>query len=406
MSKGRLGPGAVIAAAFVGPGTVTTCTLAGAKAGTQLLWAVLFSVIATLVLQEMTLRLGLVGRMALAEAIRRRFATGSGRWISMSLVLGAIVLGCAAYEAGNLLGAELGLEAIFPGLGRARALLVLIPAFFLLAFGGYGPVEKILVLLVCVMSLAFAATAFAVSPPLAEIGSGIFVPTLPSGSEAQVLALIGTTVVPYNLFLHSVAVQRKFTGGAKDLGAARFDATVFIFLGGVVSAAILITAAGNLAGPGDVSIKNGADLAEALEGALGSWAKWLFGLGLFAAGLSSAVTAPLAAGFAVSGLFSGDGKKKDRLSRGASLLVFLTGAVFLLLDVTPVQAIILAQAFNGLALPMVAVFLLVVMNDASLLGARRNSLSVNLLGGAVTLITVFLGGRWFYLAMEKALGSS
>ncbi|MGH7546464.1 MAG: divalent metal cation transporter, partial [Gemmatimonadota bacterium] len=105
----RIGPGALVAAAFIGPGTVTTATLAGAAFGYELLWALAFSTIATIALQEMAARLGVVGRSGVGEALRRRL-TGAARVFAVALVIGALVAGNAAYETGNLLGAGLGLE--------------------------------------------------------------------------------------------------------------------------------------------------------------------------------------------------------------------------------------------------------------------------------------------------------
>ena len=99
----RIGPGAVVAAAFIGPGTVTTATVAGARYGYTLVWALVFAVLATLVLQEMSARLGVVGGMGLGEAMRRRFRGRVARVASAALVIGAILIGSAAYETGNLL---------------------------------------------------------------------------------------------------------------------------------------------------------------------------------------------------------------------------------------------------------------------------------------------------------------
>ena len=104
-----LGPGLLVTAAFVGPGTVTTASVAGARFGYALLWALLFSVLATIVLQEMSARLGLVTRAGLGEALRSTFTKPWLRWSCVALVVGAIGFGNAAYEAGNITGAAAGL---------------------------------------------------------------------------------------------------------------------------------------------------------------------------------------------------------------------------------------------------------------------------------------------------------
>jgi manganese transport protein len=110
----RFGPGLLVMAAFIGPGTVTTASKAGAEYGFALLWALLFSVFATLVLQEMAARLGLVTGKGLSEALREHFHNPLFRALAIALVLLAIGFGNAAYESGNITGASLGLAAITP----------------------------------------------------------------------------------------------------------------------------------------------------------------------------------------------------------------------------------------------------------------------------------------------------
>ena len=104
------GPGALIAAAFIGPGTVTACTLAGANYGYTLLWALLFATVATIILQEMSARLGLVTQQGLGETLRIMLSQSIWKWPLFGLVIVALYLGNAAYEAGNLSGAALGIN--------------------------------------------------------------------------------------------------------------------------------------------------------------------------------------------------------------------------------------------------------------------------------------------------------
>jgi manganese transport protein len=122
----------VVAAAFIGPGTITTATVAGVEYGFALVWSLAFAVAAALVLQEMSVRLGLVGQMGLGEAMRRRFSGGFGRVVSAALVVGAILVGNAAYETGNLLGGALGLQDLLGGSGRFWGPLLGVLAFGLL----------------------------------------------------------------------------------------------------------------------------------------------------------------------------------------------------------------------------------------------------------------------------------
>ncbi len=392
---GRLrsvGPGVVVAAAFIGPGTVTTATLAGARYGYALLWALTFSTLATVVLQEMAARLGLVTGAGLGEAIRSRFAGRIGRLAAVALILSAIAFGNAAYEAGNLLGAALGADAVVgDGRGALRgwAIGVAALAFPLLWGGSYRAVERALVALVGVMSVVFLVTAIGAAAPAGELLRGLLVPSLPEadGSLLVVVGLIGTTVVPYNLFLHAAAVREKWAG-PESLGAARLDLGLSIVLGGVVSMAIVVTSA---AAGGDPA--NAAEMALQLEPLLGAWARAFFGLGLLAAGLTSAITAPLAAAYATAGALGWPRDLRSGRFRAVWIGVLAAGALSAAVGVRPVQAILFAQVANGVLLPAIAVFLLLAANDRRRLGEWRNGPVLNVLGVLVVLVSLGLGAR-------------
>jgi NRAMP (natural resistance-associated macrophage protein)-like metal ion transporter len=389
----RLGPGLLVTAAFIGPGTIVTASRAGASFSYALLWAVSFSTIATVVLQEMAARLGLVTRLGLSEAIRRSFRRRLIRGLSLALVALAITGGNAAYETGNLLGASLGLEILSGVSPRLWAVVLAGTAFALLASGTYKLIQGVLVALVVLMSVVFLATAALVRPPLDELLRGAFVPSIPEGSLLTVIALIGTTVVPYNLFLHASAVQEKWPrerfSSASALAESRFDTAFSVALGGVVTGAILV-AATPLFSRG-VEASSPAFVAAQLEPLLGRGARTFFGLGLFAAGLTSAITAPLAAAYATCGALGLPPDLRSSAFRGVWAFVIATGLVLALLGGSPTEAIVLAQAANGLLLPFVGLFLLVVVNDSQLMGEFRNRPLSNALGAAVVLTVVGLG---------------
>lgn len=393
-----VGPAALVTSAFVGPGTVTTCSIAGAKFGYALLWGLLFSVIATIVLQEMSARLGIISRMGLGEALHKQFKNPISRFITIFLVLSAIVIGNAAYETGNILGGALGLETI-SGLsilklggyfslnfwGPAIGLL----AFILLMIGSYKTIEKLLISLVILMSLAFITTTIVIVPNFNQILKGVFVPTVPSGSIITLIALIGTTVVPYNLFLHASAVQERWKdrSGLKD---ARTDTFISIAIGGLISMSIIITSAVTFYGT-DTEISSAGELAIQLHPLLGSWAKVFMAIGLFAAGISSAVTAPLAAAYATAGILGWKKNLKDKKFKAVWMSILLIGIIFSALGFKPIQAIVFAQVTNGILLPVIAVYLLWVMNNKKILNDFRNNLLTNIIGGIVVFIAISLG---------------
>ncbi len=387
------GPGALVAAAFIGPGTVTACTLAGANFGYALLWALVFATAATVILQEMSARLGVVTGRGLGEAL---MAGAGSRFLQFgvaALVVVALAMGNAAYQAGNLTGATLGGEALFGAASPDRKVLIGVLALIAAAFlftGSYRLLEKVLVGLVILMSLAFAGSVLVARPDFGKLAAGL-VPSLPEGSLFTAIALIGTTIVPYNLFLHASAARERWGGaGAAALADARRDTQVSVGLGGLISIFILVTAAATLFASG-LPIASAADMAQAIEPAYGPWARYLVGTGLLSAGLSSAITAPMAAAYAVCELLRQP--PRGTAFRVVALVVLAIGAGIALLGFNPLTVILTAQVANGILLPAVATFLLIAMNRRSLLGEHVNSPLQNVLGGAVLLITIGLGLR-------------
>jgi manganese transport protein len=191
----RFGPGSLVTAAFIGPGTITTCSLAGAGFGYALLWGLVFSIVATIVLQEMSARLGIITRSGLGEALRKHFSSPFSKIVTTVLVISAIGIGNAAFETGNILGASLGLQTIFVHGDisiRLWAIVTGILAFILLIMGSYKLIERVLISLVILMSLTFLTTAIIISPHLPEVLRGMFVPSMPKGSVPTLVGLIGS----------------------------------------------------------------------------------------------------------------------------------------------------------------------------------------------------------------------
>ncbi|WP_299224098.1 Nramp family divalent metal transporter [uncultured Psychroserpens sp.] len=390
----NIGPGPLVAAAFIGPGTVTVCTLAGVNFGYTLLWAMLLSVIATIVLQEMAARLGIISQKGLSEVIRTELKHPLIRGLAIALILSAIVIGNAAYEAGNISGSVLGLETIFGdhsfNLGILKlnvfSLFVGLIAFVILYIGNYKTLERILVALVVLMSLAFLATAILTRPSLKEVFKGMFLPKFSNDNILTIIALVGTTVVPYNLFLHAALVKEKWNS-VSDLKYARKDTIIAIVLGGLVSMCIIISAAAIKAH----EVNNAADLAKGLEPLFGNFSANFLSVGLFAAGITSAITAPLAAAYVVSGCLGWKSNMRSRRFRWVWIIILGLGVFFSSVGFKSIKIIKFAQVANGLLLPIIAGFLLWVMNKMSILNKHRNTLLQNVFGFIILAIAVFLG---------------
>ncbi|CAN5290687.1 Nramp family divalent metal transporter [soil metagenome] len=398
----NVGPGVLVSAAFIGPGTVTVCTLAGVNFQYALLWALLLSVISCIVLQEMAARLGIIAQKGLSECIREEIKGKYLRILAVMLIFSAIVVGNAAYEAGNITGAVLGITAIFPPLiwqvGAISlnlwSIFIGFLAFALLSLGNYKVLEKVFISLVVLMSISFLITAFLVKPDITEVLKGLFIPSTGSAGLLTVMALVGTTVVPYNLFLHASLVGEKWKN-PEDLRFARKELVVAILLGGLVSMAIVISAAV----PNLTNVTSAADLAVGLKPLFGTNATWFIAAGLLAAGITSSITAPLAAAYVVKGCMGWKGGLQSFKFKVVWASIIVLGVIFSSLNLQPIEVIRFAQIANGILLPVMAIFLFWIVNKKSLLGEHTNTLIQNILGLVIIAIAVFLGLRSIYTVL-------
>ncbi len=374
----RLGPGLLVTAAFIGPGTITTASVAGANFGFALIWTLLFSVIATILLQSMAARLGVTTGQDLATALRTTIKTPVFKLLAAFLVISAIGIGSAAYEAGNLSGASLGLQEILPSFNPLIwTPLIAILSAVLLYTGKHKVIEGALIVLVVLMSLVFISTLIMAAPPLTLVLKG-FIPSLPDNSITTVLALIGTTIVPYNLFLHSGVLAQKHDKNKdieKVIKETNVDTSISITLGGIITLAILSTASVAFYGT-DAGKISAANMAVQLEPLLGGMAHYFFAIGLCAAGLTSAITAPLAGAYAVCGMLGWSTKMSNTRFKGVAIIILAFGAVVASLGLDPVAVIIFAQAANGLLLPIVTCYLVWLVNQKSIM---ENTLTLFLL---------------------------
>jgi Mn2+/Fe2+ NRAMP family transporter len=392
----HIGPGTLVAAAFIGPGTVTLCTIAGVQFGFTLLWAMVLSIVATIILQEMAARVGILTQKGLATVIKEQISNPVLKKAALLLILGAVVIGNAAYEAGNITGSALGLGAIFgASLSSLYPFIIGAIAFALLSMGNYKVLERSLVTLVLLMSFSFLITAIITQPNILEMLQGMLIPNIPDNGALLVIGLIGTTVVPYNLFLHASLVKEKWNKPS-DLALARKDVVISIVLGGIVSMAIMVSAAAISGG----NVSNVLDLSKGLEPLYGSAAKYLLGIGLAAAGVTSAITAPLAAAYVARSCFGWDESLKHIKFKVVWMIILVLGVLFSSLQLKPMEIITFAQVANGLLLPIVALFLLWVVNKTSVLGEFKNSTMQNVFSIVIILITIVLGAKGIISALS------
>lgn len=345
----------VISAAFIGPGTVTTAVTAGSQFQTQLLWAVIFATVACIVLQEASARIVIASGLNFGQALENKFGSKSGFWIKW-IVAGPVLLGCAAYEAGNILGAVAGSSLLFSGEGKMYTIVITLAVGYVLWHGGSRWISTIMTVLVGLMGIAFLVLALQGDFVFVDIINSSLIPTIPQGSAWLTLALVGTTIVPYNIFIGS-AISKGHT-----IPLMRLGLTISVLIGGMITCWIM------LAGAQVGQFTSFTELSSLFQSKIGIIGSTALGVGLFAAGFSSAITSPYAASLIVATFF---GAEKKNVIRGSWMLVLLTGFIFGISGIKPIPVILAVQALNGLILPLLTYFLILIVNDSKVVSVQH-----------------------------------
>jgi Mn2+/Fe2+ NRAMP family transporter len=225
-----------------------------------------------------------------------------------------------------------------------------------------------------------------VKPDLGEMAKG-FVPVIPKGGLMNCIALIGTTIVPYNLFIHC-SNAKKHWKTPEELELSKWGTYAAITVGGIITASVMITAAAVMKG---MPVNSAADMAVQLEPTLGKFSNIFMSVGLFSAGLSSAIVTPLGVSYVLGGLLGWKLDKSDKRFLYTNIGILLLGIIGSATGINPLSIIIAAQALNGIFLPVIVIFLVYITCSEKVLGKYANSKIVSILGILISIITFVLG---------------
>ncbi|GFK21339.1 NRAMP family divalent metal transporter [Tetragenococcus halophilus] len=383
-----MGPAAIVTSAFVGPGTITTTTLAGVNFKYALLWAVLFSGLSLIILMEMAGRIGIISNHDIAEAATASFSNKKVAAIVIkSIIVLTLFVTAFGLEAGNLIGGSLGLADAVNLPQWLSAIILGVAAFYAVAVGTAKTLEKLMTFFVSLMGLIFVLTMILVGPNYMEVLNG-FIPTnIPEGSGVNIIALIGTTLIGINILMHATTTAEKWQG-SEHLEDANFDIYFNVGIGTIITFAIVITSGTVLYGSG-TTVDTPLVFSQMLEPVLGSYAKIIGNVGIAAAGLSSAIATPLILKTVLARLFRWEANGTKARITGGSAVIF--GSIFAAIGTNPTQIIVFASAISGLFLPIVAILIMIAANNKELLQEHKNNLFQNILGGIATLVTLGLG---------------
>jgi Mn2+/Fe2+ NRAMP family transporter len=393
-----LGPGLIATSAGNDAGGIATYSSAGAKFGYDMIWVMVVLTLSFAVVQEMCSRLGAATGRGLLDLIRERFGVS---WTLFAVVIIVIANG------GVTISEFVGIGAASELLGVSRYISVPIAAvalWYLVIFGSYRRVEKIFLLMTLVF-FAYPAAAILSGPDWLAVGKGAVVPTIRFEPEYIFLlvGILGTTITPYiQIFQQSSTVER---GAArKHYGRERLDAYAGSIFSNLMSVSMIIATAATLYVVGNREIESAADAARALEPVAGSSATLLFAIGLLGASLLAGGVLPLATSYAVSEAFGIPKGVNLDYRRGRAFFSLFTGFIvlgagFALIPNIPIFPLLVGiQVLNGVLLPIILVFILLLINNEKLTGDLKNTPVSNLLGwGTFAMITVavlvMLGGQ-------------
>lgn len=393
-----LGPGLIATSAGNDAGGIATYSSAGAKFGYDMIWVMIVLTLSFAIVQEMCTRLGAATGRGLLDLIREQYGVG---WTLFAIAIIIIANG------GVTISEFVGIGAASELLGVSRYISVPIAAlalWYLVIFGTYSRVEKAFVLMTLVF-FAYPIAAILSGPEWGKVAQGAVVPTIRWESEYIFLlvGILGTTLTPYiQIFQQSSTVER---GAArKHYGNERIDAYAGSIFSNLMSISMIIATAATLYVVGQHEIESAADAAKALEPVAGNSASILFAVGLLGASLLAGGVLPLATSYAISEAFGIPKGVNLDYRRGRAFFTLFTafivlGAGVALIPNIPIFPLLVGiQVLNGVLLPLILVFILLLINNEKLTGDLKNTPVYNLLGwGTFAMITVavvvMLGGK-------------
>lgn len=369
----HIGPGLLVTVGFIDPGNWASNMAAGSQFGYSLLWVVTLSTIMLIVLQHNAAHLGIATGMCLAEATSRFLPRLLGR-----AILGTAYLACVATAMAEVLGGAVALQMLFGLPLRFGCVVVAAASMTMLLTSSYKQAERWIIAFVSVVGLSFLAELAMVEVDWPRAAVSWATPSMPAGSTATVVSILGAVVMPHNLFLHSEIIQSMhFEGRGQKVVEERLryellDTLFSMGIGWAINSAMVILAATTFFSRG-VVVEDLAAAAATLSPIVGPASSVIFAVALLFAGLSSSVTAGMAAGTVTAGMFGEEYDIHDRHSSIGVALCF-AGAVSACLCVEDAFAgLVWSQALLSLQLPVTVFLLIRLTSSRKVMGRYANS---------------------------------
>lgn len=387
-----VGPGLLVTVGFIDPGNWASNMAAGSTYGYALLWVVTLSTIMLIVLQHNVAHLGIVTGECLAESCSHHLRP----WVAR-LVLGSALLATVATMMAEVLGGAIALNMLFGIPEKIGSVLTAAAALALLLTNSYGKVERIIIGFVSLIGLAFLVEIAMVRVDWPAAAVGWVVPAMPAGSSTIIVSVLGAVVMPHNLFLHSEVIQSQhYEGQGEEVVRERLDHefvdTLFsMIVGWAINSAMVILAASTFFSQGIV-IDDLSLAAATLEPMLGPAARVIFALALLFAGLSSSVTAGMAAGTISSGIANEPYDIHDRHSSLGVMGTFILAVVVIFFVTDPFQGLVWSQALLSLQLPITIFTQIWLTSSPAVMGKYANGPRLKALLVGIGVVVTILNG--------------
>lgn len=384
-----LGPGIITANVDNDAGGIATYSLAGADYGLTLLWTMLPTTVALVVVQEMCARMGAVTGKGLSDLIRESFGVKITFYVMIALLL---------TNLGNAISEFAGIAASLEIFGISKYISVpasSVVVWLLIVKGSYRTVEKVF-LVACVVYIAYPIAAFMAGPHWGEVLLASVKPTIQAdgGFIMTMIGLVGTTIAPWMQFYQQSSVVEKGIT-PEQYGFTRLDVIIGCIMA-IVVAFFIVVACATTIHPSGVKIKTAADAAVALKPLVGRHASAIFAFGLFNASLFAACILPLSTAYYICeglGWESGVDKDFDEAPQFFWLFtaIIAISAIAILVPSAPLLKIMfLSQVVNGAVLPFVLIFILLLVNDRRLMGDRINGPVFNGIAWLTVVVMIML----------------
>jgi NRAMP (natural resistance-associated macrophage protein)-like metal ion transporter len=392
------GPGIITSNVDNDAGGITTYSLAGSEYGLSLLWTLIPITLALIVIQEMCARMGVVSGKGLSDLIRERFGARATFYLMIALFL---------TNLGNTISEFAGVAASLEIFGVSKYLSVPLSAFFvwwLVVKGSYKSVEKVF-LVACLFYISYIVSGFLVNPRWEEIFDQFVTPTIHFTPDflTMTVGVVGTTIAPWmQFYLQSSVVDKGLK--AEDYQYARMDVVFGSVIVNIVAFFIIMLCALTIFQAG-IKIETAKDAALALAPLAGKYCTWLFAFGLLNASLFAASILPLSTAYTICEAFGWESSVNRKFAEAPqfyglySLMIVLGAAVILFPDVPLIPIMFYSQVVNGVLLPVVLIFMLILVNDRRIMGKYTNGRVMNLISFLTIGALIFLSGSMVLTAL-------